>query len=319
MCIQPERLNLKIKLIALSILKIAGVSKKYANHLALQDITFEIPTGCIFGLLGPNGAGKTSLIRIITQITGADTGQVYFKEEPLHPNHIRSMGYLPEERGLYKKMKVGEQLLYLAQLKGLSKAEATEKIKKWVDKLEIRSWLGKTVEDLSKGMQQKVQFIATVMHQPELIILDEPFSGFDPINANVIKDEILALREAGSTIIFSTHRMESVEELCDNIALINRSRMILNGPVQEIKNTYKSNTYLIEGKGRLMVMSPDFKVIEQKQTGDFFRANIQLLHDVTPNHLLRYLLDRVEIHALQEQVPSINDIFIKQVKENQDA
>ncbi|MDQ3291334.1 MAG: ATP-binding cassette domain-containing protein [Bacteroidota bacterium] len=303
----------------MSILKIVGVSKKYASHLALQDITFEISTGRIFGLLGPNGAGKTSLIRIITQITGADTGQIFFKEEPLHPNHIRSMGYLPEERGLYKKMKVGEQLLYLAQLKGLSKAEATEKIKKWVDKLEIRSWLGKSIEDLSKGMQQKVQFIATVMHQPELIILDEPFSGFDPINANVIKDEILALREAGSTIIFSTHRMESVEELCDDIALINRSRMILNGPVKEIKNTYKANTYLVEGTGRLLVLSPDFKVLEQQQNGNYFRGVNQLLHGVSPNDLLRYLIDRVEVHALREQIPSINDIFIKQVKEYQDA
>ncbi|PSR57124.1 ABC transporter ATP-binding protein [Adhaeribacter arboris] len=303
----------------MSILRIVGVSKKYATHLALQDITFEIPTGCIFGLLGPNGAGKTSLIRIITQITGADTGQVFFKEEPLHPNHIRSMGYLPEERGLYKKMKVGEQLLYLAQLKGLSKAEASDKIKKWVDKLEIRSWLDKTIEDLSKGMQQKVQFIATVMHQPELIILDEPFSGFDPINATIIKDEILALREAGSTIIFSTHRMESVEELCDNIALINRSRMILNGPVREIKNTYKTSSYLVEGTGRLLILSPDFKVVEQQQNGNYFRAVIQLLHGVSPNDLLRYLIERVEVHALREQIPSINDIFIKQVKEYQDA
>lgn len=303
----------------MNILKIAGVSKKYANHQALQDISFDIPAGSIFGLLGPNGAGKTSLIRIITQITGADTGEVFFKGEPLRPEHIRYIGYLPEERGLYKKMKVGEQLLYLAQLKGLSKSEATDKIKAWVDRLEIRTWLNKPIEDLSKGMQQKVQFVATVMHQPQLIILDEPFSGFDPINANVIKDEILALREAGSTIIFSTHRMESVEELCDEIALINRSRMILNGPVKQIKNTYKSSTYLVEGKGRLMVLSPDFKVIQQQQNGDYFKGVVQLLHGVKPNDLLRYLLDRVEIHALQEQVPSINDIFIKQVKENQDA
>lgn len=314
-----RKVKFETKTKALSILRIAEVSKKYANHLALQDISFEIPAGSIFGLLGPNGAGKTSLIRIITQITGADTGEIYFRGEPLRPEHIRHMGYLPEERGLYKKMKVGEQLLYLAQLKGLSKSEASDKIRTWADRLEVRTWLNKTVEDLSKGMQQKVQFIATVMHQPELIILDEPFSGFDPINANVIKDEILALREAGSTIIFSTHRMESVEELCDNIALINRSRMILNGPVKEIKNTYKNNTYLVEGKGRLLVLSPDFRVIEQQQNGDFFRGVVQLLHGVSPNDLLRYLIERVEIHAFREQVPSINDIFIKQVKENQDA
>lgn len=303
----------------MSILQIVGVSKRYASHLALQDINFEIPAKSIFGLLGPNGAGKTSLIRIITQITGADTGEVYFKGESLKSHHIRHMGYLPEERGLYKKMKVGEQLLYLAQLKGLSKSDATAKIKTWVDKLDIRDWLGKPIEDLSKGMQQKVQFIATVMHQPELIILDEPFSGFDPINANIIKDEILTLREAGSTIIFSTHRMESVEELCDNIALINRSRMILNGPVKEIKNTYKTNSYRVEGQGRLIITSPDFKVVEQQQNGDYFKGVVRLINGVTPNHLLRYLLERVEVHALQEQVPSINDIFIQQVKQNQDA
>lgn len=303
----------------MSILQIAGVSKRYASHLALQDISFEIPAQSIFGLLGPNGAGKTSLIRIITQITGADSGYLLFKGEPLKPAHIRQMGYLPEERGLYKKMKVGEQLLYLAQLKGLSKSEATEKIKTWVTKMDLRAWLNKPVEDLSKGMQQKVQFMATVMHQPELIILDEPFSGFDPINANVIKDEILALREAGSTIIFSTHRMESVEELCDNIGLINRSRMILNGPVKEIKNTYKTNTYRVEGTGRLLITSPDFKVVEQQQHGNNFKGIVQLMPDTTPNHLLRYLIERVEVHALQEQVPSINDIFIQQVKQNQDA
>ncbi len=303
----------------MSILQIAGVSKRYASHQALQDITFNIPAQSIFGLLGPNGAGKTSLIRIITQITGADTGQVYFKGEPLQPRHIRHMGYLPEERGLYKKMKVGEQLLYLAQLKGLSKADATARIKTWIDKLEIRDWLGKPIEDLSKGMQQKVQFIATVMHQPELIILDEPFSGFDPINANIVKDEILALREAGSTIIFSTHRMESVEELCDNIALINRSRMILQGPVSEIKDTYKTNSYRVEGKGRLLITSPDFKVVEQQQNGDAFRGLVQLVNGARPNDLLRYLIERVEVQALREEVPSINDIFIRQVKQNQDA
>lgn len=300
---------------SVNILAIEGVSKRYSNHVALQDISFQIPAKSIFGLLGPNGAGKTSLIRIITQITGADTGQVYFKGEPLRPDHIRQMGYLPEERGLYKKMKVGEQLLYLAQLKGLSKREATDRIKTWVDRLDIRSWLGKQVEDLSKGMQQKVQFIATVMHGPELIILDEPFSGFDPINAGVIKDEILALREQGATIIFSTHRMESVEELCDNIVLINRSRMVLEGPVSEIRDTFKTNTYLIEGKGKLFLASPDFKVIDQQDHKGFFRATVRLMPEVGPNDLLAYLISRVEVHSLIEKVPSINEIFIQKVKE----
>ena len=300
----------------MSILRIAGVSKRYANHLALQDINFEIPQKSIFGLLGPNGAGKTSLIRIITQITGADTGEIFFKDQPLQPSHIRAMGYLPEERGLYKKMKVGEQLMYLAQLKGLSRQEAGQRIKTWIEKFDIGSWMSKNIEDLSKGMQQKVQFVATVMHEPELIILDEPFSGFDPINANIIKDEILELREKGSTIIFSTHRMESVEELCDNIALIDRSRKVLDGAVKDIKNQYKTNTYLVEGTGHLLVLSPDFEVMEQGEHQGAFRAAIRLQNGARPNDLLRYLIESVEVHSFQEKVPSINDIFIRQVQEN---
>jgi ABC-2 type transport system ATP-binding protein len=299
----------------INILEIVGVSKRYANHTALQDISFAIPQGSIFGLLGPNGAGKTSLIRIITQITGADTGQVFFKGEPLQREHIRQIGYLPEERGLYKKMKVGEQLLYLARLKGLSKQEATKRIKEWADRLDIRSWLGKQVEDLSKGMQQKVQFVATVMHGPEMIILDEPFSGFDPINAGIIKDEILRLRDLGATIIFSTHRMESVEELCDNIVLINRSRTVLAGPIEEVRNAFKTNTFQVEGKGKIILASPDFQVLEQHEHNGFFRATVRLMPEVSPNDLLRYLISRVEVHSLIEKIPSINDIFIKKVKE----
>ncbi|RAU82231.1 ABC transporter ATP-binding protein [Pontibacter arcticus] len=299
----------------MSILKIDSVTKRYANHTALSDVSFDIPAGCIFGLLGPNGAGKTSLIRIITQITGADSGEVHFKGERLRPDHIRQMGYLPEERGLYKKMKVGEQLLYLAQLKGLSKTEATARIKAWVDRFEMRDWLNKNIEDLSKGMQQKVQFVATVLHEPSLIILDEPFSGFDPINANLIKDEILALRDRGATIIFSTHRMESVEELCDNIALINRSRKVLDGPVKEIRDTYRTDTFQIIGNGQLLILSPDFEVLEQHDNHGVFRANVKLLNGSTPNDLLRYLIERVEVHSFVELVPSINDIFIRKVKE----
>lgn len=303
----------------MSILKIDNVTKSYANHTALNHVSFEIPTGSIFGLLGPNGAGKTSLIRIITQITGADSGAVYFKGERLRPEHIKDMGYLPEERGLYKKMRVGEQLLYLAQLKGLSKAESTSRIKEWIDRFEIRDWLGKNIEDLSKGMQQKVQFIASVLHEPSLIILDEPFSGFDPINANLIKDEILSLRDRGATIIFSTHRMESVEELCDNIALINKSRKVLDGSVKEVRDMYRTNTYQIIGKGHLMILSPDFQVLEQHENNGVFRANVKLLNGTKPNDLLRYLIERVEVHSFVELVPSINDIFIRKVKETHDA
>ena len=227
-------------------LEIKNIVKQYANHRALDDVSTRVETGSIFGLLGPNGAGKTSLIRIINQITAPDGGEIFFDGERLNPNHIGRIGYLPEERGLYKKMEIGEQMLYLAQLKGLSRNDATDRIKHWFEKMEMQSWWHKKVEDLSKGMQQKVQFVATVVHQPDLIILDEPFTGFDPVNVNVIREEILALNRGGATIIFSTHRMESVEELCDSIVLINKSKKILDGKVREIKNTYRTNTYRVE-------------------------------------------------------------------------
>ncbi|WBO84990.1 ABC transporter ATP-binding protein [Hymenobacter yonginensis] len=298
------------------ILQAIDVRKAYAAHTALDGVSLDIPERSIFGLLGPNGAGKTSLIRIITQITAADSGEIRIRGEKLNPSHIGQIGYLPEERGLYKKMKVGEQLLYLARLKGLSRADATQRIKSWLTRLELKPWAEKNVEDLSKGMQQKVQFIATVLHEPEIIILDEPFSGFDPINANLIKDEILALREKGATIIFSTHRMESVEELCDSIALINRSRKVLDGSVQDIKNTFRTQTYAVEGRGRLMVTHPDFEVLEHKEreNGHFYDV-IRLHAGTTPNDLLRYLIGSVEVHAFRELIPSINDIFIRRVKE----
>ena len=300
------------------ILEAIDVRKAYANHVALSGVSLAIPEGSIFGLLGPNGAGKTSLIRIITQITGADEGEIRFRGEKLNPAHIAQIGYLPEERGLYKKMKVGEQLLYLAQLRGLSKADASARIKHWLNRFEIKEWAGKNVEDLSKGMQQKVQFIATVLHQPSLIILDEPFSGFDPINANLIKDEILELRKQGATIIFSTHRMESVEEMCDSIALINRSRKVLDGPVGLIRDQFKTNTYEVEGKGRPMLSSPDFTVVEQKaRENDHFYLRVQLEPGVRPNTLLRYLIDSpaVEVDSFREKIPSINEIFIRRVRE----
>ncbi|WP_046243202.1 ABC transporter ATP-binding protein [Hymenobacter terrenus] len=298
------------------ILEAIDVRKAYANHVALSGVSLVIPEGSIFGLLGPNGAGKTSLIRIITQITGADSGEIRFRGERLNPSHIAQIGYLPEERGLYKKMKVGEQLLYLAQLRGLSRTDATARIKQWLARFEIKEWAGKNVEDLSKGMQQKVQFIATVLHQPSLIILDEPFSGFDPINANLIKDEILALRDQGSTIIFSTHRMESVEELCDSIALINKSRKVLDGSVTDIKNQFKTNTYELEGRGRFMLTHPDFEVLEQKERENgYVYARIQIHAGATPNDLLRFAMTQLEIQAFRERIPSINEIFIRRVGE----
>src|SRR6478672_10411207 len=258
-------------------LSIRNIVKEYAKHRALNDVSMEIESGKIFGLLGPNGAGKTSLIRIINQITAPDSGEVLFKGEKLNPSHIEKIGYLPEERGLYKKMEIGEQMIYLARLKGLNRADAIHKIKYWFEKMEMQNWWNKKLEDLSKGMQQKVQFVAAILHEPELIILDEPFSGFDPVNANIIKDEILELREKGSTIIFSTHRMESVEELCDNIALINKSKKVLDGPVKTIRDSYKTNTFTVEGKGKLLLASPDFKVIEQTANHDIFRATVQIL------------------------------------------
>ncbi|WP_019947761.1 ABC transporter ATP-binding protein [Hymenobacter aerophilus] len=297
-------------------LEALNVRKTYGEHVALNDVSLEIPDRSIYGLLGPNGAGKTSLIRIITQITGADAGEIRIRGEKLAPKHIGEIGYLPEERGLYKKMKVGEQLLYLARLKGLSRTDATQRIKAWVQRFDLTPWVEKNVEDLSKGMQQKVQFIATVLHEPSIIILDEPFSGFDPINANLIKDEILALRDKGATIILATHRMESVEEMCDNIALINRSRKVLDGPVSTVKDAFRTQTYSVEGKGRLMVMHPDFEVLEhnERENGHFHDI-IRLHAGTTPNDLLRYLIGNVEVHAFRELIPSINEIFIRRVKE----
>ncbi|EAY29694.1 ABC transporter ATP-binding protein [Microscilla marina] len=299
-----------------NILEVKNIYKNYADHQALKDVSISVPAQSIFGLLGPNGAGKTSLIRIITQIISKDQGTVTFDGQVLEPQHVRNMGYLPEERGLYKKMKVGEQLLYLAQLKGLPRKEALSRIKLWFEKFEMKPWWKKNVMDLSKGMQQKVQFVATVLHQPKLIILDEPFSGFDPVNANLIKDEILKLREQGSTIIFSTHRMESVEELCDHIALINKSQKVLEGKTKEVKDTYKTNTYLVDYEGQLNGdLSEHFKIKETTSLGEHLqRTAIQLdSNTVSPNDLLAQLITQVSVQAFQERIPSINDIFIKLV------
>lgn len=300
----------------MNILEVKDVSKSYASHVALRGVSLNIPQQMVFGLLGPNGAGKTTLIRIITQIIEPDSGEVYIKGERLNPNHILQIGYLPEERGLYKKMKVGEQLFYLARLKGLSARDARQRIDHWLKRLDIHQWRSKNIEDLSKGMQQKVQFIATVLHEPSLIILDEPFSGFDPVNANLIKDEIMELRRKGSTVIFSTHRMESVEEMCDHIALINKSRKILDGSKQEIKNQFRNNTYVVEHRHSLNGHAADFNLLEQTPLAEgFFRTTIQHPAGEGPNSLLSRLMEQVEVFHFEEKIPSINEIFISKVQE----
>ena len=285
-----------------------NIHKQYAGHKALDGVSVEVPKGSIYGLLGPNGAGKTTFIRIINQITAPDSGNITFNGEPLQQKHIAQIGYLPEERGLYKKMKVGEQALYLAQLKGLSKKEAKAKLRHWFQKLEINSWWDKKVEELSKGMAQKVQFITTVLHEPKLLIFDEPFSGFDPVNTELIKKEILALKEEGATIIFSTHRMESVEELCDHIALINQGKCILQGSVNEVKSAYRSHAYQLHFEGELKAVN-DFEIISQKANSAVFIAH----NGKDSNHLLQQLLPQVKVVSFQEKLPSINDIFIQKV------
>ncbi len=296
-------------------LSIRNIVKQYANHRALDNVSIEIEQGSVFGLLGPNGAGKTSLIRIINQITAPDQGEILLNGEKLNPSHISKIGYLPEERGLYKKMEIGEQMLYLAQLKGLSKADATARIKFWFEKMGIQSWWNKKVEDLSKGMQQKVQFIATVVHDPELIILDEPFSGFDPVNAQLITNEILELNQKGATIIFSTHRMESVEQLCDSIALIHKSKKILDGKVKDIKNLYRNNTYRIAYSGILSPLeSPLFNINEESKDEEFTHLTIQINEGYSSNDVLKFLIPQVQVTELTEIVPSMNDIFIQNVK-----
>jgi len=300
----------------MNIVEIKNVSKTYASHQALKDVSMQIPKGSIFGLLGPNGAGKTSLIRIITQITKADEGEVYFNGTLLNQNRIQQIGYLPEERGLYKKMEVGEQLLYFAQLKGLSRADALAKLKDWVEKFEIKSWWNKKVEELSKGMQQKIQFIATVIHQPELIILDEPFSGFDPINANLITDEILKLKANGTSIIFSTHRMESVEQLCDHIALINKSRKVLDGSVDEIRERYRTHTYQITHSNQPLNLDNRFEIVESHSEKNHRITTVKLNVDQTTNELLGLILPEVNIHSFIEKVPDMQQIFIEAVSNN---
>jgi len=298
------------------ILQIENVKKSYQNHVALKNINLDIEKGSIFGLLGPNGAGKTSLIRILTSITEADSGTILFNGKALSGNDIYKMGYLPEERGLYKKMTVKDQLLYFAELKGLSNSIAKQKLKYWIDKFEIRNWLDKKVEELSKGMQQKVQFIATVLHEPELIILDEPFSGFDPINAQILVDEILQLKQNGSTIIFSTHRMDSVELLCDNFALINQSELVLKGDLKSIKQQFKKNQFQITYTGETL-QSDDILKIESNTNSDGVNNSIiSLVQTKTNNELLMHLLSKgISIHTFGEKLPSMEEIFIMAVQQ----
>jgi len=293
----------------MNILEINHVIKEYENKKALDSISLNVNEGRIFGLLGPNGAGKTTLIRIINQITAPDKGEILFSGERFKREHIQNIGYLPEERGLYKSMKVGEQCLYLAQLKGLSRNEAKQKIHHWFKKLDMLDWLNKKVEELSKGMAQKVQFVSTVLHQPKLIILDEPFSGFDPINSEIIKNEIIALKESGSTIILSTHRMESVEELCDDIALINSGQCILKGSVNEIKNNFKEHIFEVQFEGTIQNEIQHFDTLVIKSGYGIFKAkNKEHTHT-----LIKQVVEQVNVTSFNEKLPAINDVFIQSV------
>ena len=299
-----------------SILSVQHLKKYFESQKAVDDISLEIEKGQIFGLLGPNGAGKTTLIRMITGIFYPDEGAIFLNGKKFDPiNDVAQIGYMPEERGLYKKMKVGEQALYLAQLKGLSKRDAKQRIDKWFGRFGMESWWDKKVEDLSKGMGQKLQFVTTVLHDPSLIILDEPFSGLDPVNSNMIKDEIFRLAAEGSTIIFSTQRMEQVEEICQHIALVNKGKKILDGTVQETKQHYKQNLFQIEGEGleKIDRVTAPFTVMKEKQNG----ITVQLKEGLTNNTALQYLINQnVTVNSFQEKLPSLNDIFIRLVEDS---
>jgi len=301
----------------MAILRLEEVMKTYGKQVAVNSVSFAVPEGAIFGLLGPNGAGKTSLIRIITTITKADSGQVHFDGERLGSRHPARIGYMPEERGLYKKMHVGEHLKYLARLKGLSRQQADEQINYWFEKFGILDWYEKKVEELSKGMQQKIQFISTVIHNPRLLILDEPFSGLDPINTNLIKHEIRQLNERGTSIIFSTHRMEQVEEMCEDIVLINKGENVLQGRVRALKEQFKENRFRVEYEGELPEGLLDIAQLEEQHNG---QVVFRLQADHSPNELLRHLLDKgLVIHGFNELLPTLNEIFIKQVNESSAA
>ncbi len=303
----------------MKLVEIQNISKSFVNHCALNDVSMDINEGTVFGLLGPNGAGKTTLIRILNQITLPDKGQILFQGHLLSRGDIEKVGYLPEERGLYKKMTVGEQAVYLAQLKGLSRADAIQRLNYWFHKFEIEKWWNKKTEELSKGMQQKVQFIVTIIHEPAFLILDEPFSGFDPINANLLKTEILELKKRGATIIISTHNMASVEEICDEIALINKSKKILNGPLAQIKQQFKQNLFQMKLSGvqdgfrdRLPAQ---FELVAEEKQGEMLDLTVKLTDGATANELLSAVLPMANVQAFNEILPSMNDIFIQAVEQ----
>lgn len=293
------------------------IVKRYAAHTALDGVSIAVPEQSIFGLLGPNGAGKTSLIRIINQIMGPDEGELFFEGKKLQPDDVYRMGYLPEERGLYKKMKVGEQAIYLAQLKGLSRHDAIRELKIWFEKFEIIDWWHKKVEELSKGMQQKIQFIVTIIHKPKLLIFDEPFSGFDPINVRLLKQEILNLKEQGASIIFSTHNMASVEEICDHICLIDQSKTVLEGEVNSIKNKFKANIYEVEWLGQIEQMKtklPTFlSILGNSNSNGSNKTKFQINTGSKPNDLMKFLISNFEVLGLREILPSMEEIFIQSV------
>lgn len=302
----------------MNLVECINVSKSYDNHIALNNVSIQIPEGSIYGLLGPNGAGKSTLIRIINQITAPDSGKIIFNNHPIAPADTALIGYLPEERGLYKKMKVSEQTIYLAQLKGLSKTEAKQRLKQWFARFDIEQWWNKRVEELSKGMQQKIQFITTILHNPKLLIFDEPFSGFDPINTNLLKELILELRNQGTTIIFSTHNMNSVEEVCDHIALINKSEKILDGAVADIRQKYKLNSFELNYIGDpnkvATIVAPHININEHRQ-GNINILKGTLKQNYSYNQLLTLLLPEVDIVNFNDVLPSMNDIFIKCVNQ----
>jgi len=304
-----------------NILEVNKVVKQYGDYTALNEVSLSVPNGSIYGLLGPNGAGKTSLIRIINQITMPDSGAIILDGKLLAPEDVQYIGYMPEERGLYKSMKVGEQCLYLAQLKGLSKHDAKKQLDYWFDRLEIQGWWNKKIQELSKGMAQKIQFVVTVLHQPKLLILDEPFSGFDPVNANLIKDEIIELNKKGTSVIFSTHRMESVEEMCDHIALIHKSNKLIEGKLSDVKKQFRTNSYEVgiltnNIEGLMYDLSQKFTLAQTdfKSLNDELKLEIQL-GTATPNELLNTLIQRGQVTHFMEKIPSVNDIFIKTVTE----
>ncbi|WP_019538222.1 ABC transporter ATP-binding protein [Proteiniphilum acetatigenes] len=295
-------------------LETSNVVKQYANHLALDKVSIQVPHGTVFGLLGPNGAGKTTLIRIITRITAPDSGEVMIDGRPSKAEDVYRIGYLPEERGLYKKMKVGEQAMYLAQLRGLSKKDAHRELMIWFKRFDIMDWYNRKVEELSKGMQQKVQFISTVIHNPDLLIFDEPFSGFDPVNADIVKREMLRLRDEGKTIILSTHNMESVEELCDNIALIHKSQVVLQGKVFGIRKEHRPDIFRFRLMGNEFDLEhPSFTLLSKQPYHEFIDLRIQKEGDISSNELVRLILDRYEVVSYDEELPTMNDVFIRTV------